>query len=221
MPAAAAAEAVEKKTTAKKKGKVGAPTDDEEVAYTEVVKALAKLSLNNAQQLRQLMSATFTTFLVRSSPDSIMTAAEAEGRAYDRTAKEEGGAGLGPPHLHIAAAVVDVMVADAQFRQGSPEHHKVMVAVQEAGKKDLNDSPFAYMRIKQAFKKPEHEHQLHKITWAVDPLATRCSAVAPAAIQQAMVRYIQARCQDPQAKLGPPPKHQVERAVERILRKVS
>ena len=54
-----------------------------------------------------------------------------------------------PPHLHIAAAVVGVIVADAQVHQGLPEHHKAMVAVQEACKKDLN-SPFASMRIKQA-----------------------------------------------------------------------
>ena len=70
-------------------------------------------------------------------------------------------------------------------------------------------------------KKPEHEHQLHKITWAVDLFATRCSAVAPAAILQALVRYILVRCRDPQAKLGPPPRYQVERAVERILKEAS
>ncbi len=199
-----------------KKNKVE-PPDEEEVSFNMAIKMLSKLSLNTAQQVRQLISAAFTTFLVLSSM-ALVKSAETEGKAYARTAKAEGRAALGPPHLHITAAVVDVTVEDKEFAKDQAEHHKVLAEVQQSLKNDLTKCPFTYFRVKPAYKKPDKEQQ-YKITWSIDPLATHCS-VNPQALQKAMISYITTRCADAQLKLGPPPKGEVERAVERLLKKV-
>ncbi len=121
--------------------------------------------------------------------------------------------------MHIAAAVVDVMVEDKDFAKDQAEHHNVLAAWQDSLKNDLTSCPFTYLRVKPAYKKPDKEQQ-HKITWAIDPLASQCSSVNPQDLQKAMISYMTTRCGDAQLKLGPPPKGEVERAVERLLKKV-
>jgi hypothetical protein len=213
-----AAKSSGKKSTKKGNNKV-APPDEEEVSFSEAMKAMSKLSLNTAQQVRQLTAAAFTTFLVPTSL-AFIKAAEDEGKAYAKAAKGKGGANLGPPHIHIVAGVLDVLADDKTFSEAQPEPHRVLLAIQDQMKTNLNDCPFTYFRIKPTYKKPEHEQQQYKITWAVDPLATCCSDVPPQSIQKAMISCLSVVCPDAQLKRGPPPKGEVERAVERLLKKL-
>ena len=83
---------------------------------------MAKLTLSNTQELRDITSATMETYMTTGTKeDWISKAMKEQGQAYNDTATalkeekrlaEENGteppdlAGLGPPHLHLWAAFV-------------------------------------------------------------------------------------------------------------------
>jgi hypothetical protein len=212
-----------KRGNKKKLAAVVTTANDEEMDIGEILVAMAKLSLNSSQTLRHLVGCSLTTFLVDSSKACIVQSLSSS-KLYDKTVREAGkGHQMGPPHLHVAASATEVFVADEKFKEAFPLHHGLLEKFLGEAKKDKNvilDS-VSYFRVKPCFQKGEEEAKA-KITFAINVFADIFGGSEPLCIplelHSAFVKAIV--FQEGERKFGPPPKSEVERAVERVLNKM-
>ena len=196
--------------------------EDEDFGMNEVMVALAKLTLNNSQSLRSLAGCTLTTYLVPSDKAAVVSAQESS-KTYDKAVREAGrGHLLGPPHLHVAGAFLEVVAADLEFKAQYPQARGVVDQFLTKAKLDEEVilECLSYFRVKKTFTKGDEE-STDKVTFSVSPYGKFFATEAPfspiqlhSALCHACVFYEGVR------KLGPPPKPEVERVVERLLAKL-
>ena len=104
LVAGTAAEGGEGERTAKRK-KGGEGEGEAGKGGDEVIRSLAKLSLSNAQQLREQAAACMRTVLV-SSDGAVAKAVLAAGRNYHEEAQKNPRHEMGPPQVHQCLAAV-------------------------------------------------------------------------------------------------------------------
>ena len=98
-------------------------TKTEAELLNQATVAICKLSLQSAQQVRQLAAACWSTFLIVSSA-SLVKACSAAGQAYNQAVKQKGkGHKLGSPHLHVLLALVEDTASDAKTPAELQQNH--------------------------------------------------------------------------------------------------
>ena len=81
--------------------------------HKEMLIAIAKLSLKNADDVKELQAATFRTIIVPADCDFATAAKDATTAFADRTRGKDGKHDLGEPHVHLWSAVVGVALRSA------------------------------------------------------------------------------------------------------------
>ena len=190
----------------------------------ELVEVLAKLSLSNAQELRDLTSMSYFTVLTPASAGIAIAMADAGRTYHDRTvAIKQGDAGqqrdqqlaaLGPPHLHIWAAVVKYMATTTDKITQATKESFVAYWNEVVTKNTVEklSETVQLCRARKAFyeEKPGRTRMV-KIQWSLDigrdPFAKRLEGpLLEALISQGGIR-----------KIGPPPRSGLERDAQRLL----
>lgn len=197
----------------------------EGIAWAEAMVSLTKLTLANANMIRILVGCVLTTFLVDSSQEYV-TAAEEEGKAYDQAVRAAGaGHKHGAPHPHVLMACLDLWLTDQEFQTKKQEQHNLLGQLRRAADDDVQilADPVVYFRIKPTYRGKGLATSQHKLTWAVAPCATMYGAPATpfsaTQLQDALCAAVEVG--GAVRKRGPPPKAEVERAVERMLARIS
>lgn len=167
----------------------------------KLLKLFAKLILNNSQTIREITGMVWKTFLVKAD-GALVVALEKAGKQYAEWVVAEGRAhGRGPPYLHVWAALVSFLrmsdltpgTAKSVLQQYWEER------VMKIGPTELSDD-VRHCRLRKTFKKTHKKFQL---------AVTRVELEA--AVQAAVGAHGGER------KAGPPPRSELERAVQRWL----
>lgn len=197
----------------------------DESDWVQATQQLAKLTLANAQMIRSLVGCVLTTYICESSKDFI-GAAEEEGKAYAQIVKEEGaGHARGAPHPYVLWACLEKWTEDEEFKGRHAKEFEVLTQLREAAQEDVQvlADPVMYFRVKPTYRGDKEDKATHKVTWAIAPNSTLYgTTAAPFGAQQlhqALCRAVEAA--GATRKLGQPPKPEVERAVERMLARIS
>jgi hypothetical protein len=137
----------------------------------ELIKTLCKLSLGTAQRVRALEAAVFRTWLIPVGCRIAVTT-QAAGKAYAEAAKSQGkGHAMGPPHVHVCAAMVlDILADDKQ----SEDVRAVMRAHAEGASSPVAlQSLIRHFRVSKTYDKDKLRvqlstvHELHQVVEAV------------------------------------------------------
>ena len=109
----------------------------------EMVPLLAKMALNAAQKIREHHGVLFETYMGPASCE-VSKVMEAKGKEYSSATKGQRGHGLGPPHIHVWAAMVQALAAHeevaGELRGKLNRYHSEKLAAEgadEAHKREL------------------------------------------------------------------------------------
>eukprot|EP00927_Polykrikos_kofoidii_P027559 TRINITY_DN24195_c0_g1_i1.p1 TRINITY_DN24195_c0_g1~~TRINITY_DN24195_c0_g1_i1.p1 ORF type:complete len:235 (-),score=38.17 TRINITY_DN24195_c0_g1_i1:185-889(-) len=135
----------------KKKTSTEAEEDDQDDDLTKMVITLQKSQLLTSHTVRQLVAHNWD-FCMLPTTAAIVQAGEYVAKRYAEAIKEKGkGHGLGSPHVHVAAAVIEEM-AQPKANPTNPDMvvqslHQVF---QERGPELVNEI-FTHFRVKEAY----------------------------------------------------------------------
>ena len=137
----------------------------------ELIKTLCKLSLGTAQRVRALEAAVYRTWLIPVG-SRIAVTTQAAGKAYAEAAKSQGrGHAMGPPHVHVwAAMVLDILADDKQ----SEDVRTVLRAHAEGASSPTALQPLIrHFRVSKTYDKDKLRvqlcavHELHQVVEAI------------------------------------------------------
>ncbi|CAK0860790.1 unnamed protein product, partial [Prorocentrum cordatum] len=221
------------------RGKGGKAKDGESTDIREALVTVQKLVLRNSQENRDMMNGIFDFWLVPGS-SAMVTAGADTGLDYNNTVKRLGkGHGQGPPHVHIAMAVVEkaVEVLDEQDKWQAESKlllkEWVGAASGEHGQR-LVDATFSMFRIKKAYQRESDLEEMYKVMFGIRPLVDFKTALrlaeAPSEViaqvrqfQPALLREALNHAwflQKGVMPMGAGPKTELERAVEAQLKQL-
>ena len=114
------------------------PVNDEDLR--EMVAHVSKLSIQTSQTTRQLVGSLWATYLLPPTAPHALAGLEAGQNYNKQVMKKRKGHGLGPPHPHVVAAVLEA-IPDMLPMQGNAEHTQFIAALLDAvgaGKKTID-----------------------------------------------------------------------------------
>ena len=182
---------------------------------------ILKCTLHNCFLLPHLTGAvwiTMTAFVGDVVADALLD----EAGKYNEAVQAEGkGHKRGSPHLHLAVRLVDGMMAhpgvSARSKTRLQYFQEKYIAAEDAELEDLGNT-FLYLRAKRAHKKEDEEKRGVLIGWAVSSLAKFGNMGEEWNLQEVLLQEMLAIGWI--RKVGPPPKNELERSLERWLAKL-
>lgn len=187
---------------------------------------LTKLVLQQAQMVRSLNSAIYTTFILDASVPSIVEAQSAARKYSEEVTRVGKGHTLGPPHSHIVAAFLHQAMQDLAPRIQilGPGHRESSIAQKMYMLISASPTPDAvalivsHFVVKEVYKAPEDARQRVRVWYSFKPAHTAMLAdpdLAPAMMCLAM-NWILSELGG-EAKANTAPKGPMERAAEKVL----
>lgn len=95
------------------KAKAGGKAKSKGTPQQELLLLLSMLSLNNAQNVRELVGCCFQTFLIPAK-HALLTMISRVGKDYHQATKGQSGHGKGPPCVHLVPALLRFLVASSK-----------------------------------------------------------------------------------------------------------
>lgn len=187
---------------------------------------LTKLVLQQAQAVRALNSAVFTTYILDASLPSV-SAAQSAARKYSEEVMRIGkGHTLGPPHSHIVAAFLEQSMTDLapRIQAMGPGHRESAIAlklhnlVMSAATPDAVSEIVSHFIVKDVYKDPEDQRQRVRISFALKVShrsMLRDADLSPPLLNLAMC-WIMSELGGAM-KANTAPKGPMERAAEKVL----
>ena len=186
---------------------------------SEMLKVMLKCVLHNSYMLRQVTGSLWLAFLA-DVDEPVAAGLLAEGVSYNETVKAEGkGHNRGAPHIHLAVRAVEGMAASeviAKTPQMADAAKLLKAKYAEAPGAVVADH-FLHIRAKRCRKRGE-EPPKAIITLAVSSLAMINIKGSDIPLQTVLLKLIDELQRE--RKYGPPPRNELERALEVWLGRV-
>ena len=197
-------------------------TSSENATLQEQVVALQKLSLNSAQGMRALMAQV--DFCLLPADAAVAAKGLETSKEYATQVKKRGkGHGLGSPHLHVAASVVESLSTyvpkEGQLSEAAKEMQAVLgkfyQEMEKEGKEAMADA-FKMCRLKEAYDPTATGAQKVKFTFQLNPLyMLKDATLSMAKVRTAIIVLL--REQKGAMGEGEPPRGMAERKVQAQL----